>query len=73
MEKDKNLEKNLDNINQKLDISYVITCSTSEMIEIIENKLKNTVYPTVFDRECDETDLRVLKLVLEMNKVSNVR
>lgn len=52
--------------------SYVSTRSISESIEIIESKLKNTLYPTVFDRECDEIELHILKLVLEMNKGLNV-
>jgi hypothetical protein len=55
-------------MKKKIQISDISTCSIQEMIEITQSKLKNTKYPTAFDKDCDEAVLRTLKLVLDMGK-----
>jgi hypothetical protein len=57
--------------NSALNIADVST-RLSLMIDELDNKLQNTEYDSIFNRDCDEDDLRCLKRTLEIFKESNV-
>jgi hypothetical protein len=57
--------------NSVLNIADVIR-RLSLMIYELDNKLQNTEYDSIFNRDCDEDDLRCLKRTLEIFKESNV-
>jgi hypothetical protein len=64
--------ENLNKIeNSALNIVDVST-RLSLMIDELDNKLQNTEYDSIFNRDCDEGDLRCLKRTLEIFKESNV-
>ena len=65
-------EQNLNKTeNSALNITDVST-RLSLMIDELDNKLQNTEYDSIFNRDCDEGDLRCLKRTLEIFKESNV-
>jgi hypothetical protein len=65
-------EQNLNKTeNSALNITDVST-RLSLMIDELDNKLQNTEYDSIFNRDCDEDDLRCLKRTLEIFKESNV-
>jgi hypothetical protein len=37
-----------------------------EYTKVLESRLKENNYPTLFDKECDQAELRVLKSLLEI-------
>jgi hypothetical protein len=49
-----------------------VSTRLSLMIDELDNKLQNTEYDSIFNRDCDEDDLRCLKRTLEIFKESNV-
>ena len=53
---------------------FVTDVSTrlSLMITKLDNKIENTEYDSVFNRDCDIDDLRCLKRTLEIFNESNV-
>lgn len=60
-----------DSSDKKLNISDVIT-RLSKMIDELDNKIINTDYDTIFNKDCDEDDLRCLKRTLGIFRELNV-
>lgn len=50
-----------------------VSARLSLMITQLDNKIENTEYNTIFNRDCDLDDLRCLKRTLEIFTESNVR
>ena len=49
-----------------------VSTRLSLMITKLDNKIENTEYDSVFNRDCDIDDLRCLKRTLEIFNESNV-
>lgn len=65
-------EQNLNNAeNPKLGICDVIT-RLSKMIDELDSKIQNTDYDTIFNKDCDEDDLRCIKRTLDIFQDLNV-
>jgi hypothetical protein len=69
------MSKENENLNEPQNSALnIVDVSTrlSLMIDELDNKLQNTEYDSIFNRDCDEGDLRCLKRTLEIFKESNV-
>jgi len=65
-------EKNINEPQKhKLNISDVIA-RLSKMIDEFDNKIQNIEYNTIFNKECDEDDLRCLKRTMGIFQDLNV-